>query len=334
VPQVRGSFEGIEKDGRGCFLSPPERFVSDTTQRLDVLISRQLGITRSFAQKLIEEGHVEVDSAGPSRKISRISKIKSSSKILAGESVAVSVPPPETLEIEPEDVPFEVVYEDPHLLVINKPAGLVVHPAPGHWRGTLVHGLLFRYPGLGPFNNVTRPGIVHRLDAATSGLMLAAREQRTMDLLQRKFKERTLEKHYVALAHGTFARWEGILEGPIGRHPQNRLKMAVVENGRPSVTEYRVLWSRNGFSLVVCRLVTGRTHQIRVHMAATGHPLVGDVLYGAKELPGFNRVFLHSWRLTFTHPITEQPLCFTCPLADELKLQLRLRVGSETAGSP
>jgi 23S rRNA pseudouridine1911/1915/1917 synthase len=287
------------------------------TQRLDVLISRQLGVTRAFAQKLIKEGRVEIHGFPH--------KVKPSRKTSAGENVAVFVPPPETLEIQPEDVPFQVVHEDPYLLVLDKPAGLVVHPAPGHWRGTLVHGLLFRYPDLGPFNNVMRPGIVHRLDATTSGLMLVARDQKTMDLLQTAFRERTMEKRYLALAHGVFPLREGVLEGPIGRHPQNRMKMAVVEGGRPSTTEYRVLWSRHGFSLVLCNLVTGRTHQIRVHMAAAGHPLAGDTFYGAKKLPGsdFNRVFLHSWRLTFTHPITGQRLRFTCPLADELKLRLK-----------
>ncbi|MDR1377061.1 MAG: RluA family pseudouridine synthase [Synergistaceae bacterium] len=313
---MRGSLEGIEENGRS--VSPPECFTAGATQRLDVLVARQLGVTRAFAQKLIKENHVRIGGNGSSY------NIKPSRKIAGGENVFVSVPPPETLEIQPEDVPFQVVHEDPYLLVVNKPAGLVVHPAPGHWRGTLVHGLLFRYPDLGPFNNVTRPGIVHRLDATTSGLMLVAREQKTMDPLQKAFKERSMEKLYLALAHGTFPRDAGVLEGPIGRHPRNRLKMAVIEDGRPSVTEYRVLWSRNGFSLVLCKLVTGRTHQIRVHMAAAGHPLAGDVLYGAKanDLPNFNRVFLHSWRLTFTHPITGQALTFTCPLPGELRLVL------------
>ena len=326
VPPMGGSVEKIEEAGKvekhgretsfSTFSTPPERFTSDTPQRLDVLISQQLGITRTFAQKLIREGRVATDGAGFPH------KIKPSRKIAAGEGVFVDVPPPERLEIEPENVPFEVLYEDPCLLVLNKPAGLVVHPAPGHWRGTLVHGLLFRYPGLGPFNNVMRPGIVHRLDATTSGLMLVAREQKTMDLLQKKFKERAVDKRYLALAQGIFPMEKSVLEGPIGRHPQNRLKMAVTERGRPSTTEYRVLWSQNGFSFVLCKLVTGRTHQIRVHMASAGHPLAGDVLYGAKELPGFNRVFLHSWRLTFTHPVTGQCLRFTCPLADELKRQM------------
>jgi 23S rRNA pseudouridine1911/1915/1917 synthase len=317
--------------------------------RADVFLSRRLGITRSFARKLVQEGRLErlsnrvagarvADSRTADGRAARGSdKMKPSRQVVPGETYLVRVPPPETLEIEPEDVPFEVVYEDAFLLVVNKPAGLVVHPAPGHWRGTLVHGLLKRYPDMGPFNNVRRPGIVHRLDATTSGLMLAAREQRTMELLQKSFKERTMEKRYLALAHGTFAEAarEGVLEGPVGRHPAHRLKMAVVEGGRPSATEYRVLWSRNGFSLVVCGLLTGRTHQIRVHMAAAGHPLAGDTLYGAKEAPGpaqgsgpaqsplSGRVFLHSWRLAFTHPITGRALRFTCPLPDELRRFVR-----------
>jgi 23S rRNA pseudouridine1911/1915/1917 synthase len=316
-----GSFEEIKEtetgqNGRGSF--PPERFTSDAPQRLDVLISRHLGVTRAFAQKLVRENRVNIEAPGSPRFL----KIKPSRKIAAGESVAVSLPPPETLEIEPEDVPFQVVYEDSYLLVLDKPAGVVVHPAPGHWRGTLVHGLLFRYPGLGPFNNVARPGIVHRLDATTSGLMLVAREQKTMESLQKAFETRTVGKHYLALVHNPFNPLRGTLEGPVGRHPQNRLKMAVVQGGRPSATEYRVLWNRADYAFVVCKLLTGRTHQIRVHMSAAGHPIVGDVLYGAKGLPGFDRVFLHSWRLTFTHPQTNQTLTFTRPLPDELKQRL------------
>lgn len=292
------------------------QFKSDRDEcRLDVFLSRQMGITRSFAQKLLKDGCVAVQKEG--------GKVKPSRAVHAGESLFVTLPPPETLEIEPEEVPFDVVYEDRYLLVVNKPAGLVVHPAPGHWRRTLVHGILWRYPDIGPFNNVRRPGIVHRLDATTSGLMLVAREQKTMELLQDGFRERVIEKRYLALVRGNFDRAEGVLEGPIGRHPQNRLKMAVVEGGRPSATEYRVLWNGAGSSLVVCGLLTGRTHQIRVHMAASGHPLFGDTLYGGKEIPGSDRVFLHSWRLAFTHPITEKPLSFTCPLPAELREYLK-----------
>jgi len=301
-----------------------ENFLAETEHRLDILVSRHLGVTRSFAQKLIREGRVALERTSPERTAVPSGKVKSSYKAPVGTNVSVSVPPPETLEVEPEDVPFKVVHEDDYLLVVEKPAGLVVHPSPGHWKGTLVHGLLFRYPNMGPFNNVARPGIVHRLDAATSGLMLVAREQKTMELLQQAFAERRVEREYLALAQGNVARTKGILEGPIGRHPQNRLKMAVVEGGRPSVTEYRVLWNRNGFSFLICKLLTGRTHQIRAHMSAFGHPLVGDALYGAKEANGYEanslgRIFLHSWRLAFTHPVTGLYLSFTSHLPEELR---------------
>jgi 23S rRNA pseudouridine1911/1915/1917 synthase len=292
--------------------------------RMDVFLSHELGVPRAVAARLIREGRVLLSgSAG------RAGPLKPSRQAAPGEVFSVRMPPPETLEIEPEDVPFDVVHEDPYLLVIDKPAGLVVHPAPGHWRGTLVHGLLWRYPDLGPFNNVRRPGIVHRLDAGTSGLMLAAREQRTMELLQKDFKERAIEKFYLSLARGGFRRREGVLEGPIGRHPSDRLKMAVVEGGRPAATEYRILWERGGYSFVVCKLLTGRTHQIRVHLAAAGHPLAGDPLYGERtEKSDLRRVFLHSWKLAFTHPVTGQRLSFTRPLPKELRAFLK------TLGAP
>ncbi|MDR1731847.1 MAG: RluA family pseudouridine synthase [Synergistaceae bacterium] len=291
--------------------------------RLDVFLSRTLGITRSFAQKLLKEGRVRSSRPAAEAPEGSKGKLKPSRLLTSPETFVVLMPPPELLEIEPENVPFDVIHEDQWLLVVNKPAGLVVHPAPGHRRGTLVHGLLWRYADLGPFNNVRRPGIVHRLDATTSGLMLIAREQKTMELLQTDFRTRSIEKKYLALAHGNFDRKSGILEGPIGRHPQNRLKMAVIEGGRPSATEYRVLWNASGYALVLCDLLTGRTHQIRVHMAAAGHPLVGDSLYGGKEIlrtpSGAERVFLHSWRLAFTHPITRKPMRFTLPIPSELR---------------
>jgi 23S rRNA pseudouridine1911/1915/1917 synthase len=293
-----------------------ERLEADANgERADVFLSRRLGVTRAFAQKLIKEGRV--------RNFPQNKTIKPSREISCGETLVVKIPPPESLDIEPEDVPFEVVHEDRWLLVVNKPAGLVVHPAPGHWRGTLVHGLLWRYPDMGPFNNVRRPGIVHRLDATTSGLMLVAREQKTMELLQRDLRERRMEKKYLALAHGNFSCPAGVLDGPIGRHPRNRLKMAVVEGGRPSKTEYRVLWNGPACALILCGLLTGRTHQIRVHLAAAQHPIVGDALYGAQKEKNFERVFLHSWRLAFTHPVTEETLRFTCPLPQELRKYLK-----------
>ncbi|GHV35292.1 pseudouridine synthase [Synergistales bacterium] len=294
-----------------------EHITAGETTRLDVLVSRSLGVTRSFARRLIEEDRV-------ARSSNITSRLKPSRKVTPGERFIVSVPPPDALDIEPEDVSFDVVYEDEFLLVVDKPAGLVVHPAPGHWRGTLVHGLLFRYPDIGLINNVRRPGIVHRLDATTSGLMLVARDERTLASLQNDFHDRHIKKEYIALAEARegFRQRAGILEGPIGRHPQNRLKMAVTEGGRSSATEYHILWERAGAALVVCNLLTGRTHQIRVHMSAFGHPLFGDTLYGAKRQEGFERVFLHSWRLTFAHPQTSQTMRFRRCLPEDLKARL------------
>lgn len=291
--------------------------------RLDVFLSGALGITRSFAQRLIKEGRVSGEGA---------KGLKPSSRVPVGEEYSVILPEPEGMEIEPEPVEFGLVYEDEDLIVINKPAGLVVHPAPGHWRGTLVHGLLWRYPDMKQLRNHLRPGIVHRLDATTSGLMVVARRQPVMEELQKMFQERQVTKQYLALVHGTPARPEGTLSGPIARDPDNPLRMAVIDGGRPALTGYRVLWSRPAqrdtcrgrMSLVVCSLFTGRTHQIRVHMAALGHPLAGDTLYGAPGDDGLaGRVFLHSWRLAFTHPVTAAPLAFCLPLPEELKRYLK-----------
>lgn len=283
-------------------------------ERLDVFLARRLGVTRSFARRLVRDGRVGCGDTGP--------RPKPALKVCDGAAYRVAMPPPEDLEIEPEPVDFRVVHEDDALLVVDKPAGLVVHPAPGHWRGTLVHGLMWRYPDMGPFNNVKRPGIVHRLDATTSGLMLVARRQSAMEALQEQFRDRSVEKEYLALVRGRPASAKGTLSGPIGRDPANRLRMAVVEGGRPALTGYRVLWCREGVSLVRCALFTGRTHQIRAHLSALGHPLVGDVLYGAPEEPEFDRVFLHSWRLSFAHPATGERMTFRSPLPGDLAAYL------------
>ena len=277
--------------------------------RLDVFLSRGLGVTRSFAQRLLKEGRVE----GPGR------RLRPAAKVLAGAIYRVTLPEPDGMEIEPEPVAFGVVYEDRDLVVIDKPAGLVVHPAPGHWRGTLVHGLLWRYPEMRLLRNRLRPGIVHRLDATTSGLMVVARRQEVMEELQRMFQARQVTKEYLALAQGALPSDRGTLSGPIARDPENPLRMAVVEGGRPALTGYRVLWRRVGASLTVCSLFTGRTHQIRVHMAALGHPLFGDALYGASRGRELGRVFLHSWCLAFPHPVTGVPLSFRLPLPHELR---------------
>ena len=223
------------------------------------------------------------------------------------------------------------VYDDEDVIVVNKPAGLVVHPAPGHWSGTLVHGLLFRYPDLGALNGVQRPGIVHRLDATTSGLMVVARNGLAQEGLFKDFKERRVHKEYLALCWGEPPRAEGSVKYPIGRDPYSRLKMACVEDGREAWTDYKKLWSFGGKSLVICRLHSGRTHQIRVHMQALRCPLVGDRLYAPSRPSPFGpeRVFLHSWKLGFTHPRTREEMRFVRPLPPELVNYLKeLRAGT------
>lgn len=283
--------------------------------RVDYALSRAMGISRGFSQKLIKEGAVKLL---PER------RIKPSIKVAEGDIMNVNVPPLETLDLEPEDIKFEVVYEDCDIVVINKPAGLVVHPAPGHWTGTLVHGLLFKYPDLGSLNGVKRPGIVHRLDATTSGLMVIARNGLAQEGLFRDFKARRVEKEYIALAYGTLPSNECEIRYPIGRDPYNRMRMAVTDDGRDSWTDISRIWSKNGYSLVRCRLHTGRTHQIRVHMQAIRCPLVGDRLYAPSRVSPFGegRLFLHSWRLSFAHPRSGEKLSFLSHLPQELTLFL------------
>ncbi len=279
--------------------------------RLDYAISRELGISRAYAQKLIRGGNVEPDA--PKR-------IKPSLKTERGERYAIAVPPPEKLDLEPEDVPFGVAYADEDVVVVDKPPGLVVHPAPGHWRGTLVHGLLHRFPEMGGLNGVARPGIVHRLDATTSGLMVVARNGLAQERLFQDFKARRVDKIYLALCRGTPTKAAARIEMPVGRDPVHRQRMTVTDAGRDATTDYRVLWSRNGCSLVVCTLHTGRTHQIRVHMRAIGCPLVGDTLYRPSEASPFPgpRVFLHAWRLAFRHPRDGRVMAFRSPLPEDL----------------
>lgn len=294
----------------------------DAGIRLDILLSGRMGLTRSFMQKLINDGSVTINSR---------SKVKPSLKIKPGQRISVSLPPAQELEVIPEPVPFEVIYEDTDILVINKPSGIVVHPAPGNWHGTLVHGLLYRFPDIGIFNNVIRPGIVHRLDAQTSGLMIIARNIKAMENLQLKFKNREIRKEYIALVKGKPSTPSGILDLPIGRSTRNRMKMSVRHEGKSSTTEYRVIWSTANSSLVLCNLLTGRTHQIRVHMKHIGCPLMGDTLYGSKRTSerSLNRIFLHSWKLEFTHPLTGENLSFTQRLPEELILFLREMLSSK-----
>ena len=279
--------------------------------RLDYFLAQELGVSRAFATRLVRQGQVQV-SWSP--------RVKPALKVEPEGRIQVVLPPEEELDLVPEEVPFEVVYEDRDLVVVDKPAGLVVHPAPGHWRGTLVHGLLFRFPEMEALNGVRRPGIVHRLDATTSGLLVVARNGRAMEELVRCFQQRRVQKEYLALVFGRPSPSEGWIDLPIGRDPLHRKRMAVVEGGRDSLTLYRTLWTRDGTSLVRCDLRTGRTHQIRVHLRALGCPLVGDRVYAPGRPTPFSpdRVFLHAWRLGFPHPRTGEPLSFRSPLPPDL----------------
>ncbi|MBQ6970773.1 MAG: RluA family pseudouridine synthase [Synergistaceae bacterium] len=290
-------------------------------ERVDVFLSWQLSKTRTAVQRLIKSGNVKCDEAAVK---------KPSAKVTAGQKFTVDIPDSLNLTyLKADPVNFEVVYEDEHIFIINKPAGLVVHPAPGSWRNTLVNGLVYRYPEMRKLPNWLRPGIVHRLDGGTSGLMIVARtEKATLDF-QRMFKDRTVSKHYIALVHGVPEQREGILSGPIDRDPRNFLRMVIIEGGKPSLTGYKVLWSMNGISLVECELFTGRTHQIRVHMSGLGCPLVGDRAYGAED-EGLGRVYLHSWRLEFTHPETGEAMKFRQPVTPDFLD----RIANVKAGRP
>ena len=276
--------------------------------RLDRALSELVPeFSRSYLQQLIEAGAVTRDGQ-PLRKPAH--------KVRAGERGQIELrPTPQSQAFVPEAMALDVVYEDEHLLVLNKPAGLVVHPAPGNWRGTLLNGLLAHDTKAA---QLPRAGIVHRLDKDTSGLMVVARTRAAMDALVRMIAAREVSRQYLALAHGP---WSGPavreVEGAIGRDPRNRLRMAVVDlqrqPGKPARTTFEVLHSAESGCWLRCTLHTGRTHQIRVHAAAIGHPLLADTLYGGTPAAGMQRQALHAWRLAFTHPVTGRALVFTAP---------------------
>lgn len=282
---------------------------ADHAQRLDkVLVVHAGEFSRSHLQQVIERGHVSVDGA----------LVRTSSRRLrVGQAVAVElVPTDESRAFVPEPMVLPVVYEDDDLLVADKPAGLVVHPAPGHWRGTLVNGLLARHASAAA---LPRAGIVHRLDKDTSGLMVVAKTLPAMTALVRAIAARTVTREYRAIAHGRVTGSAFSIEAPIGRDPHSRVRMAVVASGRPARTDVRVERSAAGFSALSCRLHTGRTHQIRVHLASRGHPLVADALYGGATALGLQRQALHAARLAFAHPRDGRAMSFEVPLPSDLQ---------------
>ena len=289
-------------------------------ERLDTFIARRCPeLSRSHARRLIDEGLVSVNGR----------KVKPSERVAAGLSVSVTIPPPETITLVPEAIPLTIIYQDGDIIVLDKPAGLTVHPAPGHPSGTLVNALLAACPDLRGIAGTLRPGIVHRLDKDTSGLMVVAKNDRAQRALQRQLKDRDVRKTYLALVRGVPAPREGTSAAPIGRHPKNRKKMAVVADGREATTRYRVREEIAGgqYSLLEVEPVTGRTHQIRVHLAAVGHPVVGDATYG-RPSAAVGRQFLHAHKLAFGMPLGGRTVEFESPLPADLREALsQLRAG-------
>ena len=279
-------------------------------ERLDAFLARSLpDLTRSAAQRLLEDGAVTLGGK-PAKK---------NTKTAPGDVVEVTLPDPQPVEVVPQNIPLDIVYEDADVIVVNKPVGLVVHPAPGHPDGTLVNALLYHCgESLSGINGELRPGIVHRIDRDTSGLIIAAKNDRAHLALSAQLQDHTLARVYEAVVVGNLREDSGTVNAPIGRHPVDRKKMAIEpRNGRPAVTHWRVLARYPGYTHVECRLETGRTHQIRVHMASIGHPLLGDTVYGSKKpWPGLAGQCLHARKLRFLHPATGEPVEVECPLPD------------------
>ena len=277
-------------------------------ERLDLVLGRELPeLSRSAVQKLMDNGLVTCSGKA----------VKKNYRVCVGDVIRVALPEPEPAEILPEDIPLDVVWEDDAIIVVNKPRGMVVHPAPGHTSGTLVNALLYHCGGsLSGIGGVIRPGIVHRIDMDTSGLLAVAKNDAAHASLSAQLADRSLSRVYEAVVCGRIRDDEGVVDAPVGRHPTDRKRMAVTKkNGRPARTFYRVLARYAGYTRVECRLETGRTHQIRVHMAYIGHPLLGDLVYGRKKPEkGLSGQCLHARELKLIHPVTGMPMTFTAPL--------------------
>ena len=285
-------------------------------QRLDAFLASSLdGLTRSQATRLIESGEVAVNGRAVSK----------SYKLAGGEDIAVTLPEPEPVEAVPQGIPLDVVYEDADVIVVNKPSGMVVHPAPGHPDGTLVNALLYHCAGtLSGIGGALRPGIVHRIDRDTSGLIIAAKNDAAHQYLSAQLADHTLARTYECIVVGALREDRGTVDAPIARHPTDRKRMAVVAGGREAVTHWEVIARYPGYTHVRCRLETGRTHQIRVHMAYIGHPILGDTVYGAKkEVPGLTGQCLHAVGLRFLHPRTHEVVELSCPLPEEFTRMLQ-----------
>jgi 23S rRNA pseudouridine1911/1915/1917 synthase len=296
-------------------------------QRLDRFVAQAVAeLSRSFVRHLIDDGAVRLNQQAA----------RPAQAVRAGDVVTVEVPPPEPSELVPEALPLHVVYEDAMVVVVDKAAGMVVHPAPGHPRGTLANALLARYPDL-RIGGSLRPGIVHRIDQDTSGLLVVARTDQAMHLLTAQQQARTMHKAYLAVVEGRMKEPHGTIDAPLGRHPTDRKRQAIVASGRAARTHYRVLEELGRYTLLEARLETGRTHQIRVHFAAQQRPVLGDALYGPRRPRatfGLRRQFLHAYRLGFTLPGSDTWREFESPLPPDLAAALeKLRRAASTPDS-
>ena len=286
-------------------------------ERVDACIARLVSdVSRSAAQRLCEDGQVLLNGA-PAKKNARVAP---------GDVLELTLPEPQPTQAQAEDIPLDVAYEDADVIVINKPKGLVVHPAAGHWEGTLVNALLHHCrDSLSGVGGALRPGIVHRIDKDTSGLLIVAKNDFAHQKLAAQLQDHTLARTYVCIVCGKLREDAGTVNAPIARDKNDRKKMAVRPDGKPAVTHWQVLARYPGYTYVQCRLETGRTHQIRVHMASLGHPILGDTVYGHKKPElGQNTQCLHAKELTFRHPRTDEPVTVACPLPEEFERVLQV----------
>ncbi len=271
-------------------------------ERIDKLLANiNEDMSRSQAQAFIKDGLVKVNGK----------EVKSNYKCQIEDEITWEVPEPEPLDVKPENIPSEIVYEDEHVLVVNKPRGMVIHPSVGHMSGTLVNAILYHCKDLSGINGVLRPGIVHRIDKDTSGLLMVAKSDQAHVGLAKQLSEKTVKRKYEAIVHGELPHEVGTIDAPIGRDPKDRQRMAIVDNGRHAVTHFKVLKRYNQFTHVECRLETGRTHQIRVHFKYIGYPLAGDPKYGPRKTLELNGQALHAKVIGFEHPITNKWLEFS-----------------------
>lgn len=265
--------------------------------RIDKVIATAFpDFSRSQIQTWLKEGYITVNGKD----------VKSNYKVKQGDDIVITPKEKKELSLEPQNIPLDIIYEDDDVVVVNKPQGMVVHPSAGHEDGTLVNALLYHIKDLSSINDVVRPGIVHRIDKDTSGLLMVAKNDKAHEALTKQLSEKTSYRRYVAIVHGDIAHEKGVIDAPIGRDPKDRKKQAVVPNGKSAVTHFKVLERFGKYTLVECRLETGRTHQIRVHMAYIGHPVAGDPTYGPKKTLAGNGQFLHAAELGFEHPTTKE----------------------------